>query len=144
MFFVRVLLGMCFIMFYNVLWCLRCFIVFYGVYGVVWCFMMLYGGLWCFMVIYDVLWCFITFYQNHAALEHVLYIRAGMQMQGGAFLKSRHSWSKIVASSSLVLRHPRRNWTACACSLWCEAFAPQTASARLLLPLSVPLHHRGR
>ena len=64
-----------------------------------------------------------TFYQNHAALEHVLYIRAGMQMQGGAFLKSRHSWSKIVASSSLVLRHPRRNWTACARSLWLQAHA---------------------
>ena len=79
-----------------------------------------------------------TFYQNHAALEHVLYIRAGMQMQGGAFLKSRHSWSKIVASSSLVLRHPRRNWTACACSLWCEAFAPQTASARVQIPPCVP------
>ena len=82
-----------------------------------------------------------TFYQNHAALEHVLYIRAGMQMQGGAFFKSRHSWSKIVASSSLVLRHPRRNWKVPTQSPQSFPWKKKRFLARLLThqPLETPL-----
>ena len=55
-----------------------------------------------------------------------------------------HPHVEIRASSSMVQRHARWNWNACACRLWCEAFAPQTASARLPIPSCVPLHHRKR
>ena len=47
-------------------------------------------------------------------------------------------------ASSVVQRHTRWNLDACACSPWCEGFAPQIASARLPTPSCVPLHHRRR
>ena len=53
-----------------------------------------------------------------------------------------HALVRDAVSSPVVQRHPRQNWKPCACSLWCEAFAPQTASGRLHTPSSMPLHHR--
>ena len=44
----------------------------------------------------------------------------------------------------MVQRHERWCFTLRFCSLWCEAFAPHTASSRVLIPRCVPLHHRRR
>ena len=47
-----------------------------------------------------------------------------------------------TTSSSVVQRHTPWHWNACICRLWCEGFAPQTASARLPIPSFLPLHHK--
>ena len=49
-----------------------------------------------------------------------------------------------AVSFPVVQRRTWRNWKVCACRRWCEGFAPQTASARVPISRSVPLHHRRR
>ena len=44
----------------------------------------------------------------------------------------------------MVQRHERRCFTLRFCSLWCEGFAPHTASSRFPIPRCVPLHHWRR
>ena len=44
----------------------------------------------------------------------------------------------------MVQRHKRRCFTLMFWSLWCEGFAPHTASSRLPIPQCVPLHHGRR
>ena len=61
-----------------------------------------------------------------------------------SFQKAKQNFDQHCAdvSSSVVQRHTPWNLNACACSLWCEAFAPHITSARLPTPSCVPLHHR--
>ena len=48
------------------------------------------------------------------------------------------------SSRSVVQRHVLRRFTLIFCSLWCEGFAPHTASSRFPISRCVPLHHWRR
>ena len=74
----------------------------------------------------------------HHKTHNVVYVHP--QKRYGECMRT--SILKSGASSSMVRRHARWNWNSCACKLWCEAFAPQTAKSQSETPPSVPLHHR--